>query len=386
MTGVSGWPLVIGTGLVLPWSPSANVLEWHNSLYSPLVGTLPAVGLHLLVGVEVQVEGWWMVDNLGRDDRLEAGTWLWFIMGQTLLACSTSRSSVARDQSKKLVLNPDRRYWDSLKQICKYLHHEKQICCHQHYLDLLIKSFLSPWKCRSIIKSADATYNGLWGLVSRTNWILNSTLKIKLGSSPERWYSKLGLRFLQTASPGQNITVPDPLWFIWCKTAEKILLSWVTSDCWLVLSGGNSSGSTCSVSSLNNCLLLLLLLLLLGRSIHHTGVVSDGLCGVLVTPELLYPSLTHRKYAQNSWKEILYLVGERGILNWEEILLITFFNLITMKVNDVVTKTVGNADRNPEIDDSKAMFLKKVVAVVINTHGLDRTLMPPTGLHVSLQI
>ena len=56
------------------------------------------------------MEGWWMVDNLGRDDRLEAGTWLWFIMGQTLLACSTSRSSVARDQSKKLVLNPDRRY------------------------------------------------------------------------------------------------------------------------------------------------------------------------------------------------------------------------------------------------------------------------------------
>ena len=57
-----------------------------------------------------------------------------------------------------------------------------------------------------------------------------------------------------------------------------------------------------------------------------------------------------------------------------------------MKVNDVVTKTVGNADRNPEIDDSKTMFLKKVVAVVINTHGLDRTLLPTTGLHVSLQI
>ena len=57
-----------------------------------------------------------------------------------------------------------------------------------------------------------------------------------------------------------------------------------------------------------------------------------------------------------------------------------------MKANDVVTKTVGNADRNHEIDDSKAMFLKEVVAVVINTHGLDRTLLPPTGLHVSLQI
>merc|ERR1719150_2035081 len=71
---------------------------------------------------------------------------------------------------------------------------------------------------------------------------------------------------------------------LWIIMGQTLL---ACSDCWLVFSqvvhdgGGSSRGSSCCVSSLNNCLLLLLLLPLLGRSIQHTGVVNDGLCGVL---------------------------------------------------------------------------------------------------------
>ena len=93
--------MVIGTGLVLPPSPSPNpgeadTLETEVFIFLLGLGRSEWAG-HLLIGVEVQVEGWWMVDNLGRDDRLQAGTWLGLIVGQTLLACTSTTSSVARD-------------------------------------------------------------------------------------------------------------------------------------------------------------------------------------------------------------------------------------------------------------------------------------------------